>query len=428
MRRPDRLVGSYTVTGSSGSVATPVVFDLINQLQPTFSGLSDQSITFGTANATFTGSLASGSQIPQGEDVAVTLGSVTQQAAIGSGGAFTTTFDTAGLGASTTAYVVNYAYAGDGIFLSTSSTSLLTVTQATPTITWSSPAGITYGTAVRHPARCDCFGAGHFDLHARRGHGPQGRQWPDAVSLVHAHRHHRLHRRHRRGDDQRRQGHADDYLVQPRGHHLRHRAVRHAARCDASVPGKLTYTPAAGTKLNAGNDQTLSVSFTPTDTTDYTNATDAVTINVAQATPTITWFYPVGITYGTALSGTQLDATASVPGTLTYTPAAGTILNVGNGQTLSVSFTPDDTTDYTNATDAVTIDVAQATPTINWTSPTSIIYGTALSSAARCDQLGAGRVDLHTGGGTVLNAGISQTRQSRSYPPTPLITPTPLTR
>ena len=92
--------GSYTVTGSSGSVATPVVFDLVNQLQPTFSGLSDQSITYGTASATFSGTLASGSQIPQNEDVAVTLGTVTQKATIGSGGAFSTTFNTAGLSAS----------------------------------------------------------------------------------------------------------------------------------------------------------------------------------------------------------------------------------------------------------------------------------------------------------------------------------------
>ena len=51
------------------------------------------------------------------------------------------------------------------------------------------------------------------------------------------------------------------------------------------------------------------------------------------ATPTVTWAAPAAITYGTALSATQLDATASVPGTFTYTPAAGTILGAGT-QTL----------------------------------------------------------------------------------------------
>ncbi len=81
----------------------------------------------------------------------------------------------------------------------------------------------------------------------------------------------------------------------------------------------------------------------------------------SKSTPTITWANPANIVYGTALSGTQLDATASVPGTFTYTPAAGTVLAVGNNQTLSVSFTPTDTTDYSTATDTVTINVTPAT-------------------------------------------------------------------
>ncbi len=83
--------------------------------------------------------------------------------------------------------------------------------------------------------------------------------------------------------------------------------------------------------------------------------------STSKSTPTITWAKPANIVYGTALSGTQLDATASVPGTFTYTPAAGTVLAVGNNQTLSVSFTPTDTTDYTSATATVTINVLAAT-------------------------------------------------------------------
>ena len=126
----------------------------------------------------------------------------------------------------------------------------------------------------------------------------------------------------------------------------------------ANVPGTFTYSPAAGAVLKAGTD-TLSVTFTPTDTTDYTTATKTVTIAVAQATPTITWANPAGITYGTALSSAQLDATANVPGTFTYSPAAGTVLSVGT-DTLSVTFTPTDTTDYATTTKAVTIVVLQA--------------------------------------------------------------------
>jgi hypothetical protein len=105
------------------------------------------------------------------------------------------------------------------------------------------------------------------------------------------------------------------------------------------------------------------VTFTPTDTTDYTTATKTVTLTVTQATPTITWAAPAAITYGTALSATQLDATASVAGTLVYTPAAGTVLAAG-AQTLSVTFTPTDTTDYATATKTVTLTVTKAVLTV----------------------------------------------------------------
>ena len=80
----------------------------------------------------------------------------------------------------------------------------------------------------------------------------------------------------------------------------------------ASVPGVLVYTPAAGNVPAAGTD-TLSVTFTPTDTTDYTTVTKTVQIVVGQVTPVITWSNPASITYGTALSATQLNATASAP-------------------------------------------------------------------------------------------------------------------
>jgi len=146
--------------------------------------------------------------------------------------------------------------------------------------------------------------------------------------------------------------------------------------------GTFVYSPAAGTILGAGNGQTLSVTYTPTDTTDYTNATATVTINVNQAKPTITWANPAAITYGTALSATQFDAAANVAGTFVYTPPAGTVLKAGSGQTLSATFTPTDTTDYTNATATVTINVNQATPTVtSWPTASAITYGQALSSS-----------------------------------------------
>jgi hypothetical protein len=130
----------------------------------------------------------------------------------------------------------------------------------------------------------------------------------------------------------------------------------------ASVPGTLVYTPAAGAVPSAGTD-TLSVTFTPTDTIDYTIVTKTVQLTVNQATPVITWANPANITYGTALSNLQLDATANVDGTFVYTPPAGIEFMVGTHQ-LSVIFTPTDAADYTTASKTVSLNVTQAVLTV----------------------------------------------------------------
>ena len=145
----------------------------------------------------------------------------------------------------------------------------------------------------------------------------------------------------------------------------------------ANVAGTFTYSPATGTALNAGTHE-LSVTFTPADSDNYSSASANVSIVVAKAAPAITWANPAGITYGTALSGTQLNATANVNGTFVYSPAAGTVLGAG-AQTLSVTFTPDDAANYATATGNVSIAVAKVTPVITWANPASLTYGTGLS-------------------------------------------------
>lgn len=131
----------------------------------------------------------------------------------------------------------------------------------------------------------------------------------------------------------------------------------------ASVPGTYQYSPAAGTVLGPGTHQ-LSVTFTPTDAVNYNGATKTVQLTVAPSatqptTPTITWANPADITYGTALSDTQLNATASVPGTFQYTPPAGTVLGVGTHQ-LSVTFTPADTVNFKSVTQSAQLIVKAA--------------------------------------------------------------------
>jgi sugar lactone lactonase YvrE len=123
----------------------------------------------------------------------------------------------------------------------------------------------------------------------------------------------------------------------------------------STVAGTFTYSPAAGTVLTAGT-QTLTVTFTPTDTTDYATATATVMLTVNQATPIITWANPADFSSGTPLTATQLDASANVPGVFAYSPAAGTVLSSGT-QTLTATFTPTDTTDYTSATATATLAV-----------------------------------------------------------------------
>ena len=172
----------------------------------------------------------------------------------------------------------------------------------------------------------------------------------------------------------------------------------------ANVPGTFLYSPAAGTVLTAGT-QTLSVAFTPTDTTDYTTASASVQLVVGKATSTITWAAPAPIVYGTALTATQLNATASVPGTSVYTPAAGTVLTAGP-QTLSVSFTPTDTNDYAPASASVLLTVSKAATTITWAAPAPIVYGTPLSSAQlNATANVAGTLSYSPTAGTVLTAG-----------------------
>ena len=131
----------------------------------------------------------------------------------------------------------------------------------------------------------------------------------------------------------------------------------------ANVPGTFAYTPASGTVLDVGS-QTLSVTFTPSDTTTYSVTTATQTLTVNRAVPAITWAAPIEITPGTALSATQLDATANTAGTFIYTPAAGTVPSTGS-QTLSVTFTPNDTTNYTTATATQTllVGVVPSSPT-----------------------------------------------------------------
>jgi Bacterial Ig-like domain (group 3)/MBG domain (YGX type) len=91
------------------------------------------------------------------------------------------------------------------------------------------------------------------------------------------------------------------------------------------------------------------------------------------ASATISWIPASPITYGTPLGAAQLDAMDSVPGNFAYNPPAGTTLAAGL-QTLSATFSPTDTTDYTTATADAALLVDPAPLTITASSG-SMVFG-----------------------------------------------------
>lgn len=83
------------------------------------------------------------------------------------------------------------------------------------------------------------------------------------------------------------------------------------------------------------------------------NLTASITVLNLQ----ISWANPAPIAFGSALGSRQLNAAANLPGTFVYTPAAGAVLPTGNGQTLSTTFSPADSVNYSPVTRTALIDV-----------------------------------------------------------------------
>jgi hypothetical protein len=159
------------------------------------------------------------------------------------------------------------------------------------------------------------------------------------------------------------------------------------ATTNATTLPTVTATPATVCTVAPTSDPTIftvsmisgtgTCSLTAKWAADYTyKAASATQKTIAQKIASIvTWATPAPITYGTVLSGTQLDATASVAGAFTYTPLAGKLLPAGS-QTLKVKFVPTAVKDYTTV--AVTTVILDVTP-----APTT----TTITSAAAANPL-----------------------------------------
>ena len=157
--------GSHTITANYGGDGnfTPSTFSatqMVSRITPTFSNLSSQTIPFGTASITLSGTIsascgASCTLYPPtspAEFVTITINGTQVTAQINANGAFSTSFDTHAIQAST--YPITYSYPGYTNFTAaTDNSTTLTVNAATTTTTLAStPSSSILGQAVAFTA------------------------------------------------------------------------------------------------------------------------------------------------------------------------------------------------------------------------------------------------------------------------------------
>jgi hypothetical protein len=126
----------------------------------------------------------------------------------------------------------------------------------------------------------------------------------------------------------------------------------------ATPAGSFAFTtpstaPNAGTALQ-------SVTYAPTDTTNYNTASGTVSVTVNKAAPSVTaWPVAGAISYGQTLAASTLSGGSATPaGSFAFTtpstaPSAGTALQ-------SVTYAPTDTADYTTVSSTANVTVNKA--------------------------------------------------------------------
>jgi hypothetical protein len=128
-----------------------------------------------------------------------------------------------------------------------------------------------------------------------------------------------------------------------------------------SVEVSFTVLPAGGTTTPVVGTFSQSVTFTPTDTSNYQMVTASVNVTVLKAMPLITAEPTVtAIIYGQTLASSTLSGgSASVGGSFAFTTPA-TVPSVGT-TSQSVTFTPTDMLNYKTATTNVNVTVESTT-------------------------------------------------------------------
>lgn len=125
------------------------------------------------------------------------------------------------------------------------------------------------------------------------------------------------------------------------------------------TPVTITYNGGSTVPTNAG---TYNVIASYAGAPNYFARNGSATITITKASVTVSWPAPPAIVYGTPLGAGQLNASASVPGTWSYSPSAGTVLHRGNVN-VQGTFTPTDATNY-NSIGAAQIIVITPAPLV----------------------------------------------------------------
>ena len=185
----------------------------------------------------------------------------------------------------------------------------------------------------------------------------------------------------------------------------------------ATVAGRFAFTTPT-IKPDIGSS-TQSVTFTPTDTTNYNNVVIFITVRVVKATPTITALTASEITYGQLLSASSFLTKeakvlgVTIPGVFTF-KNPDTIPNSGTANQ-TVTFTPTDQVNYSNVDTSVSVKVNTASITID-TKPVArlITYPQTLLSSGLDGGKAVDSNGVEVAGtfsfintSTVLNAGVT---------------------
>jgi len=160
----------------------------------------------------------------------------------------------------------------------------------------------------------------------------------------------------------------------------------------AGTAGTFSWVAATTTSVGAAGTRAHSLRFTPTDQTNYNIVTNNVNITVNKANPTVTWPTNLSATYGQTLANISLpgNGTSNPAGSFTWTTPSTSVGNVGS-RAFGMTFTPTDAANYNNATQNVTVTVAQATPApVVFPASAAITYGAALSTSVLFDGAGDG--------------------------------------